>query len=88
MTSTTRTRDEIEAWLIHRVGEYETGGDDPVTTDTPLGELGFSSVYALTLCGDIEDHYELEVDPTLLWDQNTIGDLAGTIESLLAAPSR
>lgn len=79
-----QSEDDIRAWLIQRVGEYETEGDAPVTGETPLAELGFSSVYALTLCGDIEDQYGLEVEPTLLWDQNTIGDLAGTLVSLLS----
>lgn len=84
MTGDLQLEDDIRAWLIQRVGEYETGGDIPVTADTTLAELGFSSVYALTLCGDIEDEYGLEVEPTLLWEQNTIGDLAGTLVSILS----
>ncbi|HKP06061.1 MAG TPA: acyl carrier protein, partial [Microbacterium sp.] len=32
--------------------------------------------YALTLCGDIEDEFQLEVDPTIVWDHPTIRELA------------
>ena len=54
------------------------------TVDTPLAELGLDSVYALTLCGDIEDEYGLDVDPTIVWDYPTIRELAEGISQLAA----
>ena len=38
-----------------------------------------------TLCGDIEDEYDLDVDPTIVWDHPTIRELAGGISERLAA---
>ena len=43
------------------------------------------AVYALTLCGDIEDEFALEVDPTIVWDHPTIRSLAHGISDRLAA---
>ena len=54
-------------------GKVDAGSFTP---ETPLAELGLDSVYALTLCGDIEDPFDLEVDPTIVWDHPTIRSLA------------
>ncbi|MDQ7878333.1 acyl carrier protein [Microbacterium sp. QXD-8] len=70
------TATEIEQWLAGRVVAYGKMQADDFTVDTPLAELGLDSVYALTLCGDIEDEFELEVDPTIVWDHPTIRELA------------
>ena len=38
-----------------------------------------------TLCGDIEDRFDLEVDPTIVWDHPTIRSLSHGISDRLAA---
>ena len=73
----------IESWLIGRVVAYGKVDANSFTSDTPLTELGLDSVYALTLCGDIEDAYALDVDPTIVWDHPTIRSLAGGISERL-----
>ncbi|QKJ20295.1 acyl carrier protein [Microbacterium hominis] len=75
---------EVEEWLTGRVLAYGKVAADSFTVDTPLTELGLDSVYALTLCGDIEDEFELEVDPTIVWDYPTIRELAEGISQLAA----
>ena len=75
----------IEAWLEGRVVAYGKVDVGSFTPETPLAELGLDSVYALTLCGDIEDEFALEVDPTIVWDHPTIRSLAHGISDRLAA---
>ena len=75
---------EVEQWLTGRVLAYGKVVPDSFTVDTPLAELGLDSVYALTLCGDIEDEYGLDVDPTIVWDHPTIRELAEGISRLAA----
>ncbi|MGW9182213.1 acyl carrier protein [Agromyces sp. NPDC055661] len=82
---TTTDAATIEAWLEGRVVAYGKVEADSFTADTPLAELGLDSVYALTLCGDIEDAFDLEVDPTIVWDHPTIRSLAHGISERLAA---
>jgi len=74
----------IESWLMGRVVAYGKIDAGTFDSETPLAELGLDSVYALTLCGDIEDEYQLDVDPTIVWDHPTIGELAGGISERLA----
>ena len=75
---------DVEQWLTQRVLAYGKVAPDTFTVDTPLAELGLDSVYALTLCGDIEDEYGLDVDPTIVWDYPTIRELAEGISQLAA----
>lgn len=76
------TASAVQTWLTDRVLAYGKATPDGFTPDTPLSELGLDSVYALTLCGDIEDQYGLEVDPTIVWDYPTIRELADGIVEL------
>lgn len=63
---------QVERWLAERIGHYLGRPAADVDPNTPLAEMGMDSVYALGLCGDIEDAYGLEVDPTLAWDYPTV----------------
>ncbi len=73
----------IARWLTTRVASYldtEPGAVDP---DLPLAEYGLDSVYALSLCGEIEDELRLTVEPTLAWDYPTVNAMAGYLHGEL-----
>lgn len=69
------TPDEIRAWLTDRVGYYLERPADTIDRSTPLSQYGLDSVYAFSLCGDIEDLLKIGVDPTLVWDYRTVDAL-------------
>ena len=83
-TSDTATREEIATWLTERVAYFLERPPAEIDPGVELVELGLDSVYALTLCGDIEDRFDLEVDPTIVWDHPTIRSLAHGISDRLA----
>jgi len=80
----TSTSSGIADWVVGRIGVYGTVPLDSFTIDTRLTELGLDSIYALTLCGDIEDHYDVEFDPEALSEYATIRELAEGLSSTLA----
>ncbi|GGO28111.1 polyketide synthase [Microbispora rosea subsp. aerata] len=84
MTTEVPTVVALESWLRDRVATYGEVDPSTFTEDTPLTELGFSSVYALTLCGDIEDTFGVDVEPTIVWDNPTIRRLAAALHELIA----
>lgn len=65
----------LRPWLAARVAAYVQRPVHEIQTDIPLAEYGLSSVYALTLTGEIEDHLGLAIDPTVMWDHPTIDAL-------------
>lgn len=77
--------EELRTWLAETIAGYvrcELGDIDP---DLPLAEYGLDSVSAMTICADIEDHFGLIVEVTLVWDHPTLGELAGALAAELAA---
>lgn len=80
--TTIATEDDVQAWVASRIVAYGKRPDLAFTVDTEFTEIGIDSVYALTLCGDIEDQYGLELDPEIMWDYPTIRDLSTHLREL------
>jgi acyl carrier protein len=78
------TVDSIRGWLVERVAFYLELPVSSVHPDAGLVEMGLDSVYAMTLSGDVEDRFGLEIEPTLAWDYPTINMLAGYLIEELA----
>jgi len=74
----------ILTWVTERVAYYLECPPTDIAPDRALTAYGFDSVFALALCGDVEDEYGLEVDPTLAWDHPTVAAIAARLAELLA----
>lgn len=74
----------LEQWLRERVAAYGDVSADDVDVDAQLTDLGMDSVYALTLCGDIEDTFSIDMDPSVIWDHDTIRSLADALAGMSA----
>jgi acyl carrier protein len=78
------TEAAITGWLVGQIADYLQVAPDTVVATVPLAEYGMDSVFALALCGDIEDRFGLAVEPTLAWDYPTVEQIAGFLTSELA----
>lgn len=83
-TPTTTIRD----WLVERVADYTERAPHQVDPTVALAELGIDSVSAVTLCGEIEDRWSLDIDPTLVFDYPTIADIATYLAAETALADR
>jgi len=72
-------------WLVDRITFYDQVEAAAISLDAPLTELGLDSIYAMTLCGDIEDTYGLEIDPTFLAEFATLRELAAGLDARLSS---
>ncbi len=79
--------DALRAWLTAKVAEYAECEPDQIRPDVSLAEYGLDSMYGLMLCGDIEDHLGLTVDPTVAWDYSTVDALTGYLDTELERPT-
>ncbi|MER6977464.1 acyl carrier protein [Streptomyces carpinensis] len=70
-------------WLLDRLSLYLRRAPDTIDPTVPLAEYGMDSVSALSLCGDLEDEFGLDVEPTLLWDHPTVASLTGYLCAVL-----
>jgi acyl carrier protein len=82
------TADRLRDWVLGRVAYYIEATAADIDPDAKLVGYGLDSVYALTLCGDIEDEYGLVVDPTLAWDYPTVNAIVGYLAEQLRLTPR
>ncbi|MGI5152400.1 acyl carrier protein [Plantactinospora sp. CA-294935] len=75
----------IRTWLVGRIAFYLQRPAEEIDTDAPLVEIGLDSVYAMTLSGDVEERFDLEVEPTMAWDHPNVNALAGYLHGLLGS---
>jgi acyl carrier protein len=72
-------------WVLDRLALYLNRPADMIDPSVPLAEYGMDSVCALSICGDLEDEFELIVEPTLLWDYPTVESLVRYLATELGA---
>jgi acyl carrier protein len=77
--------DAIRAWLVGRIAFYLQRSGTEIDPDLPLVELGLDSVYAMTLSGDVEERFDIEVEPTMAWDHPTVNALARYLTDVLGS---
>ncbi|MDH6580234.1 acyl carrier protein [Kitasatospora sp. MAP5-34] len=75
-TTTISSTTEIRDWLRERVAFYLERPIEEIDSAARLVEYGLDSLYALTLCGDIEDEFDITVPPTLAWDFPSVNAIA------------
>jgi acyl carrier protein len=75
VTGVPRTPAVIHAWLVERVALYLKVQAADIDPDVSLTENGLNSVYAHTLCADIEDTLGVYIEPPQLWDVDTVTKL-------------
>jgi acyl carrier protein len=77
--------ESLSVWLVDRIAVYLKRSSDQIDATVPLAEYGLDSVAALSLCGDIEEDFDLVLEPTVAWDYPTIEALAAHILEELGA---
>lgn len=50
----------------------------------PLADMGVDSVRAVSLAGEIETHFDIDVEPTLIFDYPTLSHIAEFIGTAVA----
>ena len=78
MSSTERpsAQSTLEQWLAEQIAGYIGTEAGEIHPEADFGDYGLESVSAFVLCGDIETHLGLTVEPTVTWDYPTVRALA------------
>jgi acyl carrier protein len=71
----------ILSWLTTQLASYLELSATAINPTVPLAEMGVDSVHAISLVGDIEAHFDIDVDPTLIFDYPTLSHIAEFIDS-------
>lgn len=80
--------DTLRTWLTARVADYLDRVPADIEPTKPLAEYGFGSLTAVALCADIEDEYDIEVNPVLAWDHPSIDALTAVVTTMIDEKAR
>jgi acyl carrier protein len=64
------------SWLATQLASYLEIDATAIDPMVPLAEMGVDSVHVISLVGAIEVHYDVDVDPTLIFDYPTLSHIA------------
>ncbi|WNE94151.1 acyl carrier protein [Streptomyces luomodiensis] len=78
------TVDSLRTWLINCVASHLGRPADAIDPGARLSDYGLDSLYVLSVAGELEDHLDISLDPTLLWDNPTIDALSEALVKELA----
>jgi acyl carrier protein len=79
------TLESLTDWLIARIAVYLRRDPREIDPTEPLASYGLDSVAALSLCGDVEEDFDLVLDPTAAWDYPTAATFAEHVLDRLGA---
>jgi acyl carrier protein len=75
---------QILRWLTARLALYLEVPAAAIEPTRPLAEMGVDSVHAVSLVGDVEAHFDIDVDPTMIFDYPTLSRIADYIATAIA----
>lgn len=71
--------------LVEIICNYVEAKPDSITSDSRFMEdLGFTSFDFMSMLGEIEDEFDIEIDQQKAVDIRTVGEAAAYIEELVA----
>jgi acyl carrier protein len=77
-------RRPILRWLTAQLASYLEVPATAIDPMVPLAEMGVDSVHAVSLVGDVEAHFDIDVDPTMIFDYPTLAHIAEYIDEAVA----
>jgi acyl carrier protein len=80
-------RESVRLWLIEHIADHRKVDAATIESDVPLATYGLDSVLAVTLVVDVEERYDLVLEPDTLWEYRTIDRLADLIAARLSVVS-
>lgn len=73
---------KIQKWLVGRMAETLSVSPQSIDVTVPLDELGLDSKAVMSLTGDIEQCFNISIEPTVLWDYSSVGELVAYLAKL------
>lgn len=78
----------ILRWLTAQLASYLEVPVATISPMVPLAEMGVDSVHAISLVGDVEAHFDIDVEPTMIFDYPTLVRIAEFISTAMADQER
>jgi acyl carrier protein len=79
------TQDAIAAHVRREIAGILSVAVDKISTTEDIDQLGLNSSVIVSMVGNLEEHYQLRLSPTLFFENPTINAVAGALSAQLSA---
>jgi acyl carrier protein len=76
---TDSSRGGVTDFLRRSVSARTKVSVDQIDQSTNLVDIGLESVDAVLICGELEDEYQIEVEPSLMFEFQTLGEVVTAV---------
>ena len=73
------SEEQIKQWICCYLSDNLELGVQDIDHDTAFDRFGLDSAELIGMVGDLEDDFDIEIDPTMILDYPTISKLAEAI---------
>lgn len=70
------TKEQIVAFVLGKVSARTKTPLEQLTGETQLANVGVDSLNSVLICGYLEDQYELEIEPMIMFQYKTANQVA------------
>lgn len=67
------TEEKLLAFVAEQIRIRKKDADLEISADTVLTNVGLQSIEAVLLSGEIEDRFQVEIDPADIFEHETLG---------------
>lgn len=71
-------------FVLNKVSQRTHTPLEQLTGETPLADVGVDSLNAVLICGYLEEKYELEIEPMIMFQYKTADQVAQAIIQMMA----
>lgn len=76
---------EITNFIRARISERTKVPEAEIAASTVLVDIGLESVDAVLICGEIEDAFHIEVEPSTMFEHERFGEVVTAVMALFDA---
>lgn len=74
----------VESFLIHAIARFTKQSPEQIAPNAVMIDLGLKSIDAVLLSGEVEDHFRIELDPSTIFEHDTLDSFTREIVVRLA----
>ena len=77
----------VTQFLRERIAARTSTPLEEVQADSVLTDLALQSIDAVLVCGEVEDEFGIELDPTAIFEHKTVGGFAAKVTEAVVEAS-
>lgn len=87
MDDQSNMNDMVTAFLRERIAAKVEIQPEGILPSTKLVDTGLQSIDAVIVCGEAEDEFGVEIDPSIIFEHDALESFAGYIVTLIEEKS-